>query len=366
MNLQTKEEQLFKRYLIRDVLQKKGYPRYAKALRDFYVNITNNPGIPSAAVDSTHGIIYINRNEMMNAYSNPDRISMLIRHELLHTFLDHHGRDLYIVAKKMGLDPKALTKADFKKVNASMYKGNPAYIEYGSPHTGNIAGDYDLSRYYTARDKEVSAELGGLILEDRPEWLNMSFEEMHAALEEEGKEMEQRLAPKAYGKFNPATGEFEIDYETANDFETNEIDPRDIVLYRLPSYNDIKNYTRNINKSFWIKNPPEDFNGDDIDEYGRLLAVMFDYNNFRLSSVAISNTLVILLRIKHLTLYNFPQFSWCKIKGFDYDCLVLDRYNILLYTGKKVPFDINKKTNDYNDASIHYEVDKFMKGLGIK
>ena len=93
---------------------------------------------------------------------------------------------------------------------------------------------------------------------------------------------------------------------------------------------------------------------------------MFDYNNFRLSSVAISNTLVILLRIKHLTLYNFPQFSWCKIKGFDYDCLVLDRYNILLYTGKKVPFDINKKTNDYNDASIHYEVDKFMKGLGIK
>ena len=37
MNLQTKEEQLFKRYLIRDVLQKKGYPRYAKALKDFYV-----------------------------------------------------------------------------------------------------------------------------------------------------------------------------------------------------------------------------------------------------------------------------------------------------------------------------------------
>ena len=169
MNLQTKEEQLFKRYLIRDVLQKNGYPRYAKALRDFYVNITNNPGIPSAAVDSTHGIIYINRNEMMNAYSNPDRISMLIRHELLHTFLDHHGRDLYIVAKKMGLDPKALTKADFKKVNASMYKGNPAYIEYGSPHTGNIAGDYDLSRYYTTRDKEISTELGGLILEDRPD-----------------------------------------------------------------------------------------------------------------------------------------------------------------------------------------------------
>ena len=63
MNLQTKEEQLFKRYLIRDVLQKNGYPRYAKALRDFYVNITNNPGIPSAAVDSTHGIIYINRNQ---------------------------------------------------------------------------------------------------------------------------------------------------------------------------------------------------------------------------------------------------------------------------------------------------------------
>ncbi len=78
----------------------------------------------------------------------------------------------------------------------------------------------------------------------------MSFEEMHAALEEEGREMEQRLAPKAYGKFNPTTGEFEIDYETANDFETNEIDPRDIVLYRLPSYNDIKNYTSNISQLF--------------------------------------------------------------------------------------------------------------------
>ncbi len=103
-----------------------------------------------------------------------------------------------------------------------------------------------------------------------------------------------------------------------------------------------------------------------MDEYGRLLAVWYGYGGFNLSSVTTNNNLVILLRIKHLALYNFPQFSMCKIKGFNYDCLVLDRYNILLYTGKKVPFDKNKKTNDYNDASIHYEVDKFMKGLGIK
>ena len=60
------------------------------------------------------------------------------------------------------------------------------------------------------------------------------------------------------------------------------------------------------------------------------------------------DNLVIFLRIKHLALYNLPQFSTCKIKGFHYNCLVLDQYNILLDTGKEVPFDKNKKTNDYN------------------
>ena len=362
MNLQTQEEQLFKRYLIREVLQKKGYPRYAKALKDFYVNITNNPNIPSAAVDATHGIIYINRNEMMDAYSNPDKVSMLIRHELLHTFLDHHGRDLYVVAKRMGLDPKALTKADFKKVNASMYKGNPAYIEYGSPHTGNIAGDYDLSRYYTKRDKEVSAELGGLILEDRPDWINMSFEEMHDALEKEGKEMEQRLAPKAYGKFNPATGEFEIEYETENDFATTEIDPRDIISYRLPTLDEVKKV--DIRDYAWLKETPEDIDENDMNSYGLLCAVVGStYSSYELRTVKNRYNLAIVLRVNHLILYGLKPGDTCSIKNQEYQCEVLDNYKILLKTDIYTYFDKYGKTNEYDKSSLHQEVDNFMKKI---
>ena len=363
MNLQTQEEQLFKRYLIREVLQKKGYPRYAKALKDFYVNITNNPNIPAAAVDATHGIIYINRNEMMEAYSNPDKVSMLIRHELLHTFLDHHGRDLYVVAKKMGLDPKALTKADFKKVNASMYKGNPAFIEYGSPHTGNIAGDYDLSRYYTKRDKEISAELGGLILEDRPDWINMSFEEMHDALEEEGKEMEQRLMPKAYGKFNPATGEFEIDYETENDFATSEIDPRDILSYRLPTFKEITELRNYVSEIVWLKDTPEDFNEDDLDARGHLLAAIGQGRYYVLTPVTDYNMIALVLRINHLALHKLNPFDECSIKGQNYTCRVLDHNNIILLTGKLGSFDEHGKTNEYDKSSLRKEVDDFMKKI---
>ena len=149
MNYQSKEEAEFKRFLIKQLLQS-GYKRYAHELKDYYINLTEDPSI-IAAIDPKNYIVYINRAHM---YDNPDMLSMLIRHELLHSFLNHTNREIRELAVALGYNPDKITKIEFENVMKAMAEPNIAYRRYNAARSGNIAGDLDLSRYYIEKDKE--------------------------------------------------------------------------------------------------------------------------------------------------------------------------------------------------------------------
>lgn len=268
MNYQTKEEEQFKKYLQRDLLYRKGYKRYADELNDYYVNLTSSPQIEVAAVDSKNYIIFINRNHM---YDNPDTLSMLIRHELLHAFLRHNEREIRELAYALGFDPDDLKKVEFEDILREMGKGNFAYRQYGNPgsglpRSGNIAGDLDLSRYYLEKDIEISKELGGLLLEDHPEWLGLSFEEMREALLDEDRRLRRRVSKKAYGNFID-DNTFEVESEEDSEFNSNIIAIEDVKGITIPSIEEIKLISAQkpelsavINGNFWVRDKyPDSF-----------------------------------------------------------------------------------------------------------
>ena len=66
-------------------LSEQGYPRYAKLLSFFDVNLTSDPNIV-AYVENDRARIVLNKNLYL------EQISVVIRHELLHRWLRHNYR----------------------------------------------------------------------------------------------------------------------------------------------------------------------------------------------------------------------------------------------------------------------------------
>ena len=139
------------------------------------INLTNSPHI-AAAVDINNARILINRGVPEEA------ISTIIRHEILHRWLEHAIR----LETHMGKD--AWNKRTRRE-----------------SELGNIAGDYEISnRGYTDLDKEIVRNLKlvlpdgteipfpGLVTDlDHPDWTNLSLEEMYDKLKEESNKQEQ-------------------------------------------------------------------------------------------------------------------------------------------------------------------------------
>lgn len=180
---------------IQQILKAQHYPRYAKLLGEFDLNITNNPDV-TACIQYDRGRIIIN-----GMFDGPEDISVIIRHELCHGFLQHYRRLVNHVAKTLGLDPNNLTDMDIKKIESIVYSPT-------SPH--NIVADFDISNQaYTDKDKELIKNMvlagraaHGLITEEhKKDWVNLSLEEMwdkameerKAFLEKVKKEHEERL-----------------------------------------------------------------------------------------------------------------------------------------------------------------------------
>ena len=159
----TKTEYYAKQQILQK-LNEQGYPTYARLLNQYDVNLTADPKVVGYT-EPGRGRIVLNKNLRL------DQVSMIVRHEILHNFLQHMMR----MEKKLGKD--------------IWEKRTPAMHE-----RSNIAGDFEISnRGYTNADKETARNielngqyLTGLVTEDRhPDWVDKSLEEMYDLLEKE-------------------------------------------------------------------------------------------------------------------------------------------------------------------------------------
>lgn len=150
--LMTAEEKATKADII-DLLGEQGYPTYAKLFSKFALHLTADESVIGYMIPNK-GIIVINRFLLLN------QVSTIIRHEILHQYLDHGNREV----AKLG-----------EVRNMSLHE------------LSNIAADYEISnRGYTDNDKRISRRirlngqiLQGLVTEDEhPDWVDMTYEEM--------------------------------------------------------------------------------------------------------------------------------------------------------------------------------------------
>lgn len=155
--MMTRLERLGKQQVLK-VLNENGYPTYGELFDLFDLHLTEDPDVVGYMEPGKATIT-------VNKYLDIDQVSMVVRHEILHEFLNHQKR-----LEKMG--------RQFSDI-------------------ANIAGDYEISNVgYTDADKRNARALNlngrilkGLVTEDdHPDWVDLSFEEMVEKLEKESPE----------------------------------------------------------------------------------------------------------------------------------------------------------------------------------
>lgn len=167
----TKREYLGKQEVHR-ILAEQGYPTYAHLFDLFDLHLTKDPKVIGYMIP---GKAVITVNEDLDL----EQVSVIVRHEILHEYLNHAIR----IEKHLN----ATGKTEYHKL-------------------ANYAGDYEISNLgYTELDKKNirhivinGVKLSGLVTEDdHPDWVGLSFEEMYDRLEQEmeksDKEMENDL-----------------------------------------------------------------------------------------------------------------------------------------------------------------------------
>lgn len=173
----TKQEKLLKLWLIRK-LKSQGYLTYAKILREFDIQLLSKNSSSVAYLDPAKGLF------AMHPTLDDNQVSVIIRHEILHAYLQHEKRLLDKLAKEHGLDPNKLDDYTITELKKELYSNS----------LFNIAGDYEISnKGYTDKDKDIVRNIifngrvvSGLITEDEhPDWVDMSIEEMFDELRKE-------------------------------------------------------------------------------------------------------------------------------------------------------------------------------------
>ena len=148
-------------------------------------------------MEPSKGRIVINRG------LDEEQVSVVIRHEILHNYLEHEDRLLKKLARDANLDYDVLNDIEIQDLKKDLYKNSDF----------NIAGDYEISNLaYTDRDKQTIRQiningqiLSGLVTEDEhPDWVELSVEEMYDELK---KQRIQKASepPKYYGYLIDAT-----------------------------------------------------------------------------------------------------------------------------------------------------------------
>ena len=169
--MMTKKEALGREEICKK-LSSQGYVTYSDLLRYFDLHITADPEVIGYMIPGK-GVIVVNKD------LDIEQISVVVRHEILHEYLQHAER--------------------FEKhVGADKYKARSSAMH----NDMNIAGDYEISnKGYTAADKKnISAIrlngklLQGLVTElDHPDWVDLSAEEMYDRLEDERKKSQEEF-----------------------------------------------------------------------------------------------------------------------------------------------------------------------------
>ena len=177
----TEQEKLYKKYIRKKILAENGYATYADILGLLDLHITAEPGV-IAFMDPKTGEITINENLDASA------VSVAIRHEILHHFLQHERRLLTKLAKNLGQDIDTLDDLSIRKLEQYLHRN----LNF------NIAGDYEISnRGYTDEDKQTIRNivlngdvLRGLVTEDdHPDWIDWSIEDMYDALNKQSNQI---------------------------------------------------------------------------------------------------------------------------------------------------------------------------------
>lgn len=152
---------------IERILKKQGYPTYAKLFDMFDLNLTKDPNVIGYMVPGKAKIV-------LNIGLDKEQVSTIVRHEILHEYLNHGPRG------------KAFEKQKYKD-----WYGKEGSV--GNHDLANQAADWEISnRGYTDADKEAvrNIRLGdkvlqGLVTElDNPGkgWEKLTFEEMYGKL----------------------------------------------------------------------------------------------------------------------------------------------------------------------------------------
>lgn len=172
----TKLEKFAKNVIYKN-LYENGYVTYAKLFYDYDFNFTNDPNTVAYMAPS-EGKIVVNRG------LDAAQISVVVRHEILHFYLQHEKRLLNKLAKDRNLDPDKLDDLTLNELKRYLYGDS----------TFNIAADYEISnRAYTDDDKYQVRNINlngnivsGLVTEyQHPDWLDLSVEEMFDKLKEQ-------------------------------------------------------------------------------------------------------------------------------------------------------------------------------------
>ena len=184
----TREEKFAKQLIMRN-LSEQGYPTYAKLLNEFDLNLTENPNV-IAFMEPAKGRIVVNRG------LEESQGSVVIRHEILHSYLKHEKRLLQKLARDSELDYDELINTGMQDVLDDLK--NKLY----SNDDFNIAVDYEISNLaYTDVDKDTIRQiningqiLSGLVTEDQhPDWVDYSVEDMYQELVNQRKRDENKL-----------------------------------------------------------------------------------------------------------------------------------------------------------------------------
>lgn len=212
-------------------LAEQGYPTYAKIFDEFDLNITEDPGV-IAYMEPGKGRIVVNKNLHLDA------ISVVIRHEILHQYLEHEERLIKHVAKKLKMDPDKLDDMSINKIKNLIYRGK----EF------NIAGDFEISNLgYTDADKRAIKNillngkvLSGLVTEDHhPDWVDLPLEDMFDKLLPDNQDQQNQKGQQGQpgqdgegeGSGGSGSGMSDKDFDDLNkaiengDFEIGDDDP---------------------------------------------------------------------------------------------------------------------------------------------
>lgn len=207
----TKREFLAKKE-IRNILAKEGYPTYSYLIQDFDIHLTKDPAVIGYMIPSK-GVITL--NEALDL----EQVSVIVRHEILHEYLNHAKR--------------------FEN-----HVGTDAYNSQSQQQhqNMNIAGDYEISnRGYTSRDKlnvrniRINGQkLSGLVTEiDHPDWVGLTAEEMYDRLTQEMNKNKQDIKNDLQDKIKVSKEQHSSDYIKAYNDAIEALDHADITTEEL-------------------------------------------------------------------------------------------------------------------------------------